>query len=136
VATYESSLAAFGSGTLQPARLTKLAGNACVEGTPAVPSGAWSTAARMPTPQSETAIAVLGNRAWIAGGFSMPFAFQSYDLDADMWSAGANLPGARDHALGLSSLLAGGVVNHGDVQVFRWGPWNPSASHPCWFGGR
>jgi hypothetical protein len=126
VATYQSSLAAFGSGSLQPVRLSKLAGSACIEGTPAVPSGAWSTSARMPTPQSETAIAVFGNRAWIAGGFSMPFAFQSYDLDADTWSVRANLPGGRDHALGLSFggnvYLAGGyrTTLEGEQNVSGW----------------
>lgn len=107
-ASYQSTLAAFGSGTLRPIRLTRLAGNACVEGTPAVPTGTWSEAARMPDPaQSETAIAVMDNRAWIAGGPDTPFLFRSYDFATDTWSTKANLLGSRDHA---EALAFGGKV--------------------------
>src|SRR5262249_29684000 len=103
LASYQSTLAGFGSGALHPIRLTRLAGSACVEGMPTVPAGAWTEATRMPDPaQSETAIAILGNRAWIAGGPDTPFAFKSYAFDTDTWGTGANLPGARDHAEGIA----------------------------------
>jgi hypothetical protein len=126
VATYNSGLAGFGGGSLQPIRLTKLAGTACVEGAPAVPAGAWSLATPMPTPQSETAVAVLGNKAWIAGGFDVPVSVQSYDLDAGTWGVGANLPGPRDHALGLafggSVYVTGGnrTTTEGDQVTAGW----------------
>jgi hypothetical protein len=129
-ATYASSLPGFGSGSQQPVRLSELAGAACVEGAPAVPSGAWSQAASMPNPQSETAVAVIGNRVWIAGGFSTPTSLQSYNLDTGAWSTGASLPGPRDHALGLafggSVYVAGGnrTTSDGDqiTPGFRYDP--------------
>ena len=101
--SYQSTMPSFGSGILHPVRLTRLAGSACVEGMPTVPSGTWSAAAKMPDPaQSEIAIAVLGNRAWVAGGVNTPFAFKSYNFDTDAWSIGPDMPGGRDHAEGLS----------------------------------
>jgi hypothetical protein len=108
LASYQSSVGGFGSGTLHPVRLTRLAGNACIEGTPTVPVGAWSEVGRMPDPaQSETAIAIQGNRAWIAGGPDTPFLFRSYAFDTDTWTTGSNLLGGRDHA---EALAFGGKV--------------------------
>jgi len=127
VASYQSGVPAFGSGTLHPVRLSRLAGNSCIEGAPTVPVGTWSAATTMPAPpQSEVALAVIGNRAWIAGGLSTPTVVKSYDLDADAWSVAADLPGGRDHALGVAFggnvYVAGGnrTTPEGEQSVPGW----------------
>ncbi|MBC8022893.1 MAG: hypothetical protein H7Y14_07225 [Burkholderiales bacterium] len=110
---YQSSVAAFGSGTLRPTRVTKVAGTSCVDTVPAVPTnGTWTTAARMPTAQSEVATTTLGGMSYVAGGFGDPQAFHRFDAAANSWRTLAQVPGGRDHplaaAVGGDILFAGG----------------------------
>jgi hypothetical protein len=111
---YQSPISAFGSGTLHPTRVTKVAGTSCVESTPAVPAGgAWSSLpARMPTAQSEAATTTIGGFTYVAGGFGNPQAFYRFDPASNSWRTLANVPGGRDHplatAVGGDLFFAGG----------------------------
>jgi hypothetical protein len=112
-ARYESSDAAFGSGTLRPVRLSTVAGIACVEGTPAAPaSGTWSRGADMPTALSEVATATIGSSAYIVGGIPGYASFLRYDLAGDQWQSLAPTPNGRHHAVavawGDAVLVSGG----------------------------
>lgn len=100
-----------------------------------MPAGTWTEAAQMPDPaQSETAIVVLGNHAWIAGGPDTPFLFRSYAFDTDSWSTGASLLGGRDHAEGVAFggkvYVTGGyrTTPEGEQAVSGW-RYDPAANH-------
>jgi hypothetical protein len=119
---YESPLAAFGSGTLQPVRVARLAGSACVMGAPGVEAGGtWSEAARLPTLQSEVATTSIGGLTYIAGGFGDPRALLRYNPAADAWTALTRMPGGRDHALATAVngdlYVTGGYPNGDGDQV-------------------
>lgn len=126
VARWQSTQAAFGSGALAPRRLTTPAGSACHEATPAVPSqAAWSQGASQPVATSESATAVVGSMAYVAGGYGGPQSMQRYDAARDAWTVLPALPGGRDHALatavGNAVFVAGG--NHmgaGDHSARGW----------------
>jgi len=76
---YASTLPAFGSGSLRPQRLTRLAGSVCIDGTPSAPtSGSWTSGAAMPDPQSELAAANWNGRFYVAGGFGAARGFKRY----------------------------------------------------------
>lgn len=106
--SYDSSQAGFGSGSLQPIRLSMPVGAVCIDGTPARPASlTWSNASAMPKPQSEAAAALIGSSAYLAGGFNDPQSFQRYDAAANAWTVLPSLPGGRDHA--ESSAIAGAV---------------------------
>lgn len=110
---YESALPAFGAGTLRPVRLTRLAGSACVDGTPAVPrNGTWTLGETAPMAQSEYATATLGARSCLVGGFDNPRAFLCHDAASGRWSTLPDLPVGRDHAsaiaVGDEIFVAGG----------------------------
>jgi hypothetical protein len=110
---YQSSAAGFGSGTLHPVRVTRLAGTSCVQAPATVPAnGAWSTAASMPSAQSEVATTGAGGVTYIAGGFGNPQAFYRFDPAANTWRTLAAIPGGRDHplavAIGGEILFTGG----------------------------
>jgi N-acetylneuraminic acid mutarotase len=117
--TYNSVLPAFGSGTLRPQRLTRIAGAVCVDGTPRAPTGgSWSAGATMPSPQqSELATATRNGRFYVAGGFGAPRAWRRFDPTSNAWSALADLPGSRDHALAVAIgddfFVSGGFPNNG-----------------------
>ena len=123
---YESTLTAFGSGTLRPIRLTTPAGTTCIEGTPAAPAGgAWTTAAPEPSPVSEAAIATVDGVAYMAGGFGNTQGFKRYDADRDQWTVLPPQPAGRDH--GLAAAIAGSIYvtggNHnggGDHSSAGW----------------
>jgi N-acetylneuraminic acid mutarotase len=119
---YQSVVPAFGSGTLRPTRVTKLAGTSCVDAVAAAPSaGTWATAARMPTAQSEVATTVVGGSSYIGGGFGDPQAFYRFDAASGSWHNLAPVPGARDHplavAVGGDILFTGGYVQAAGDQV-------------------
>jgi hypothetical protein len=60
----------FGSGTLHPERVTRLAGTSCIDSAPrADPARRWSPARAMPTAQSEVATTTLGGFTYVAAGF-------------------------------------------------------------------
>lgn len=108
-ASYASRFPAFGSGTLRPVRLTRLAGAACVEGEPGVPSGGtWSAGRPMPKALSEAASANAGDRACLLGGFEGPREFLCYDMATDSWTVMPQVPVGRDHAAAV--MLSGGDV--------------------------
>ena len=100
-ATYASTIAGFGSGTLAATRLTVPAGAVCLDGTPSIPANAaWSEGpARMPAPASEHGTAVIGSSAYVAGGFGDPAGLKRYDLATNTWTRLAPMPGSRDHPL-------------------------------------
>lgn len=125
--TYHSTLPTFGSGTLRPQRLTRLAGAVCIDGTPRAPTGGtWSSGATMPVPQSEVATASINGRFYVAGGFGAPRGFKRYDPSNNTWSTLADLPGGRDHAqavvIGDELFVTGGFRNDvaGDQTNAGW----------------
>lgn len=98
-AAYESSLTAFGRGSLSPIRLSKLAGTACLEQKPSVPAaGTWTADRSMPSAQSEIATATFGTRSCFAGGYITKRDFQCHDAATSAWTTLAPLPTGRDHA--------------------------------------
>ena len=127
-ARYASTLAGYGAGTLRPVRLTRLAGSACIDGTPAAPtSGTWGTAASMPRPTSEMATASLGGMSYVVAGYGDSRGFKRFDPAADTWTSLAPLPGSRDH--GLAAAIGGSVYFVGGYHN------NESSSHssaPGW----
>lgn len=114
--SYVSTLPAFGSGSLRPQRLTRLAGSVCLEGTPRAPTaGSWTSGTAMPDPQSELAAANWNGRFYVAGGFGAARGFKRYDPVGNSWSVLTDLPGGRDHALavvlGADLFVTGGFAN-------------------------
>lgn len=123
---YESSQAAFGSGTLRPVRLTTPAGTACLEGNPSVPSmGTWEAGAPEPGPVSESANALVDGVMYMAGGFGNTRGFKRYDPARNQWTILADTPAGRDHGLAAavdgSIYVTGGNPNGGgDQSVHGW----------------
>ena len=80
------------------------------------PDSFWKTGARMPTPRSETASALLGDKIYIMGGLDetdKPLdTVEVYDVKSDKWSTAAPLPIPLDHSgadvLDQKIYLAGG----------------------------
>lgn len=70
--------------------------------------GAWRSHARMPSTRQEVAVAALGGRVYVIGGFGAsgePVAtVEAYDVAADRWESRAPLPAPIHHA-------AAGVVD-------------------------
>ncbi|HYC35135.1 MAG TPA: hypothetical protein VEC19_01845 [Usitatibacter sp.] len=124
-ASWQSPIAAFGSGTLAPMRLTTPAGTACVEGTPSVPSNAtWSSGAPEPQPAvSESANAVVGDSIYMAGGFGDTRGFKRYDASRNQWTVLPQTPAGRDHGLAAAYdgaiYVAGGNHNGGGDHSFN-----------------
>jgi hypothetical protein len=136
---YASTDAAFGSGSIAAARLTNLAGSACLAAKPNVPaSGSWSTGATMPSRESEIAIATSGTRSCIAGGFPARNAFQCYDAQANSWTTLPALPAGRDHGEAFfhegAYHFTGGDGEAGDAPGWRFdftaNRWSPVAELP------
>lgn len=140
---YSSTQNGFGSGSLRPIRLNRLAGSACLNSAPAAATGGtWSDGAPMPgNAQSETASAVLDGKILVGGGFGDSTGFKRYDPVANSWTTLAPVPGGRDHAVaavvGGQVLYTGGYANGGGDQDnigFRYLPgenrWEVDASLP------
>jgi N-acetylneuraminic acid mutarotase len=140
---YTSSLPGFGSGSLAPQRLTRLAGAVCLDSAPATPAGGiWTARATMPGAQSELATATLDGAFHVAGGFGAPRGFKRYDPQSNSWTTLADTPGARDHALAVnvagSIYLTGGysTTTGGDQANAGWkylpveNRWEPVSSLP------
>ncbi len=124
---YTSTLSGFGSGSLAPQRLTRLAGAVCLDAAPATPAGgSWTARATMPGAQSELATATLDGAFHVAGGFGAPRGFKRYDPQSNSWTTLADTPGARDHALAVnvagSIYLTGGysTTTGGDQSNAGW----------------
>jgi len=59
-------------------------------------SGTWSTRAPLPTARQEVAVAALGERIFVVGGFGAGAAadatVEAYDVATDRWQARASYP--------------------------------------------
>ena len=81
----------------------------------------WTNATWMPTPRSESAVALLENKIYVAGGESEAIkktnVVEVYDLKTKKWSTAAPLPIAMNH-VGIAShsgklYAAGGTHDNG-----------------------
>ena len=83
---------------------------------------AWLTLSPMPTPRTEVAAAAAGGRIVVAGGFDgdghTVATVEVYDVEADEWSEGPDLPLAVNHAMAASDgervFVLGGYNREGD----------------------
>jgi hypothetical protein len=61
-------------------------------------SGRWTMGAPMPSARTEVAVAELGGKIYVIGGFGGERELEIYDPSADRWSRGAAIPRALHHA--------------------------------------
>jgi N-acetylneuraminic acid mutarotase len=110
---YSSVLSGYGSNTRRAARLTAMAGAACIDGTPQPrTNGAWAELARMPNPaQSELAATAFEGKLYALGGFGDTRGFKRYDPTTNSWAVLPQLPGGRDHLAAFA--IDGGVYFSG-----------------------
>lgn len=66
----------------------------------------WTSLSPVPTPRTEVAAAVAGGRIYVAGGFGPPdrtvATVEVYDIAADAWERGPDLPVAVNHAMAVA----------------------------------
>jgi hypothetical protein len=78
-------------------------------------TGRWSAGAPMPSSRTEVAVAEVGGRIYVVGGFGGERELEIYDPAAERWSRGAAIPRALHHAaaVGLQGKLyvVGGYVD-------------------------
>ena len=69
--------------------------------------GRWTTGSPMPSARTEVAVAEVGGKIYVVGGFRGERELEVYDPAADRWSRGASIPRALHHAaaVGLSGKL-------------------------------
>jgi hypothetical protein len=108
----------------------------------------WESLAPMPTPRTEVAAAAVGDRVVVAGGFA-PGAtvatVEIYDVAADGWTTGPDLPVAVNHAMAASldgeAYVFGGTDGGGEITdgafVLHDGAWEalPPMPEPRTAGG-
>lgn len=94
--------------------------------------GAWSMGMVMPTKRTELAVAELGGKVYVAGGFGGTSTFEAYDPAADRWERLADLPEPREHpslgALEGRIYMTGGTSADTfvyDPAMNRWSPRAP-----------
>jgi N-acetylneuraminic acid mutarotase len=79
----------------------------------------WVTLSPMPEPRFGHRMVALGNRLYVVGGTGGGAAVLIYDVGADRWSRGADMPAVRDHlaalAVGDEVWAVGGRVG-GEIQ--------------------
>src|SRR5262245_6522384 len=96
-----------GSGLLAGGAL--LAPAAFAQGT-----GRWTIGTLMPSARTEVAVAEVGGKIYVVGGFGGERELEVYDPATDRWSRGASIPRALHHAaaVGLNDKLyvVGGFV--------------------------
>ena len=96
----------------------------------------WETLAPMPTPRTEVAAAAVSGRIVVVGGFASAGTVgttEVYDVAADAWSAGPDLPVAVNHAMATSfedeAYVFGGTLGDGAISdaafVLSDGAWEP-----------
>src|SRR2546428_4310724 len=77
-------------------------------------SGRWTNGAPMPSERTEVAVAEVGGKIYVVGGYGGQRELQIYDPAADRWSHGGAFPHAVHHAaaVGLNGKLyvVGGYV--------------------------
>src|SRR5262245_28205250 len=104
------------------------------------PSGTWSTLAPLNVPRQELAAAELDGRIYAVGGLGgRANATEIYDIAADAWTLGADLPVGTDHAwavpFGERIFVGGGTSN----RVFSYDPiadeWTEVAASAFVHGG-
>jgi hypothetical protein len=71
--------------------------------------GRWTTGSPMPSARTEVAVAEVGGKIYVVGGFRGERELEVYDPAADRWSRGASIPRALHHAaaVGLNGKLGG-----------------------------
>jgi hypothetical protein len=76
---------------------------------PAAPQapGRWTSAAAMPEERTEVAVAKLGGRVYVVGGFGGSGALLEYDPRNDRWQKRARLPAALHHT---GAVAVGGML--------------------------
>src|SRR3712207_974199 len=78
-------------------------------------SGRWTSGRPMPSERSEVAVAEVGGRIYVVGGFDGQTELEIYDPSADRWSRGAPFPRPVHHAaaVGLNGKLfvIGGYID-------------------------
>jgi len=85
--------------------------------------GIWSSLSPMPTPRSEVAVAQLGGKVYVLGGFGAGAnANEEYDPQSDTWAKRAPIPRGVDH--GAAVALDGKLYFLGGFD----GRWRPLAS--------
>src|SRR5262247_3606719 len=76
--------------------------------------GRWIISTPMPSSRTEVAVAEVGGKIYVVGGFGGERELEVYDPGADRWSRGASIPRALHHAaaVGLQDKLyvVGGFV--------------------------
>src|SRR6516225_3959362 len=76
--------------------------------------GRWTTGSPLPSARTEVAVAEVGGKIYVVGGFRGERELEVYDPAADRWSRGASIPRALHHAaaVGLNGKLVviGGFV--------------------------
>jgi N-acetylneuraminic acid mutarotase len=75
----------------------------------------WTSGAAMPSERTEVAVAEVGGKIYVLGGFREELELEIYDPAADRWGRGAAIPRAVHHAaaVGLNGkiYLIGGYVD-------------------------
>src|SRR3954469_24457727 len=76
--------------------------------------GGWTKGAPMPSARTEVAVAEVGGKIYVVGGFRGERELEGYDPAAERWSRGASIPRSVHHtaAVGLKDKLyvVGGFV--------------------------
>src|SRR5512133_2781985 len=70
-------------------------------------SGRWTTRSAMPSARTEIAVAEVGGKIYVVGGFRGERELEIYDPAADRWNRGAAIPRPLHHAaaVGLNGKL-------------------------------
>jgi N-acetylneuraminic acid mutarotase len=70
-------------------------------------TGRWTSGAAMPSERSEVAVAEVGGKVYVIGGFAGQRELEIYDPATDSWSRGATVPRSLHHtaAVGLNDKL-------------------------------
>src|SRR5499433_4404923 len=65
--------------------------------------GRWIISTPMPSSRTEVAVAEVGGKIYVVGGFGGERELEVYDPGADRWSRGASIPRALHHAAAVGS---------------------------------
>jgi hypothetical protein len=84
--------------------------------------GRWTTGTPIPSVRTEVAVAEVGGKIYVVGGFRGERELEVYDPAADRWSRGAPSPRALHHtaAVGLNKKRARGLRIGFDNGSYRW----------------
>ncbi|NIO40346.1 MAG: hypothetical protein GTO41_09195, partial [Burkholderiales bacterium] len=65
-------------------------------------SAEWTQGERMMSTRTEVAVAAVGNRIYVAGGFGGAENLEIYDPNTDRWRLGASVPQRLHHAAAVA----------------------------------